>query len=501
MNTKILKLLIVILISITNFHTNAESWNIVPVSWTWIINIENLNQVENNQETVEEEINLEDELKKDWIDLNSATQEEKSIVEKANDMKNLEIDRLFWKTIEEKNINTLENVLAWLEIKKELASNQLSEIENNLKMLQKNIEDNNKTIASLKNNESITKIKSEVWKLEEINQNLKNDLDIKQSLISELESDLKKYSASEEKYELLMTDYLDAKKEKVKKLWNEKVKKLYYLLAFLSLFLIVYIVKILLLKNEKFKKRHPNFWEYFDLLFWISLVIFLVLYLFYLFPDLYALLILISSALILINSQVISSFVASLILFRHFKIWDIIKIWTERWKIIKMNPLSTVIKKINDYWVIENEEINIPNIDLLKEKVTLAKSSQIKENVFNIILSLKWNKDIFEIIDNIRENILLKMLDNKLVTLNPENTDTFKTKYEHIDQDKIKVTFYWIWNSELNRKIEKRIIQYIKEYIYFEETDTNKKNCKNQNKNTNEWTIQKAAIVEEQINY
>jgi hypothetical protein len=37
---------------------------------------------------------------------------------------------------------------------------------------------------------------------------------------------------------------------------------------------------------------------------------------------------------------------------------------------------------------LESEEVNIPNIDLLKEKVTLAKNSLIKENIFNIILSL-----------------------------------------------------------------------------------------------------------------
>ncbi len=501
---KILKSLVALIWLICYLQWYAENLEInlssnTNISWLTNINDYDNNSEINQSENSENNIKLEDELKKDWITLNSANDKNTNIVDLANDLKNKEINKLFWKTEEEKNINTIENVLASLEIKKDLASNQLEEIENSLKLLQKNIEDNNKTITSLRESKNITEVKNELQKLEEINEELKKDLERKENLIFDLNSDLKKYVSSEEKYQLLMSDYIEAKKERDTKIWNEKIKKLYYLLSFLSIFLIIYVIKNILIKNEKFIKSRPNFWEYFDLLYWISLVIFLVIYVFYLFPELYALVILISSALILINAQVISSFVASLILFRHFKIWDIIKIWTEKWKIIKMNPLSTIVRKINEYWVIENEEVNIPNIDLLKEKVTLAKNSQNKENVFNIILSLNWKKDIFEIVDNIRENIFSKMLDKKLTTLNPDNNDTFKTKYEHIDQDKIKITFYWIWNSELNRKIEKRIIQYIKNYIYFDEWEKNKTKKQTSTKKTSDWNVQKIAIIQEQM--
>ena len=53
-------------------------------------------------------------------------------------------------------------------------------------------------------------------------------------------------------------------------------------------------------------------------------------------------------------------------------------------------------------------------------------------------------KDLFEIMDYIKEEILLKILKERLYTLNPLSTDTFKTKYEHIDLNKIKITFYWV---------------------------------------------------------
>lgn len=500
---KIIKSFTLVISLFCYFSSFAESWSIFLSSTSvssWAINLKEIKTdiIVSEEKNQLNEIDLENELKKDWIELNSATN--KTIIDKANEIKNVEVNKLFWKTVEENNINTIENVLETLEIKKELANNQLAEIENNLKILQKNIEDNNKTISSLKDSKNVNQVQNQLEKLEEINNSLKEELEKKEKLLDSLNKDLEEYNTSNEKYQLLMSDYIKTKTEKDKSIWKEKIQKLYYLLWFILLFAIIYIIKILLIRNEKFIKKNNNFWEYFDLLYWITIIIFLVMYIFYLFPELYALLIFISWSLIFINAQIIASFVASLILFRHFKIWDVVKIWTEKWKIVKMNPLNIIIKKINDYWVIENEEINIPNIDFLKEKVTLAKNSQIKENIFSIILSLKWNKDIFEIIDNIKENIFNKMLGEKLTTLNPNNLDTFKTKYEHTDQDKVKITFYWLWNSELNRKIEKKIIQYIKDYLYIEECSTTKKSSKKSEVKVSDNSLQKVSIIEEEAN-
>lgn len=460
------------------------------------------NTDQNNSTNSQTWVNLEEEFKKDWIELNTPSEWswDKTIIDKANEVKNREFEKLVWKTDEEKNIEALQTVIDELEIKKELNQKQLDDIQSNLKSLQESILENNKNIDLLKNWKNITEISKELADLEKNNEDLKEDLKFKEELVKDLQNSLAWYNLLEAKYKNLLESYVSVKKEKNDSILKEKQQKLVYLFVFIIIFTIIYLIKIVLVNNNNFRKKHENFWEYFDLIFWVSLVIFLVIYIFYLFPELYVLLIFISWSLIFINAQVISSFVASLILFRHFKIWDVIKIWTERWKIIKMNPLSTVIKKINDYWVIENEEMWIPNIDLLKEKVTLAKNSLIKENIFNIILSLKWEKDVFEIVDYIRENILFKMIEYKLTTLNPNNTDTFRTKYEHIDEDKIKITFYWLWTSELNRKIEKKIIQYIKEYLYYNACSTNKKSSWWKNKsNWHDIALQKAVIIEWEV--
>lgn len=505
-----IKILTTILLSVCYLNTYSETWNTIEIENTNTgttnlvnVNIQNLESIEENTKTEEKvDMTLEDELKKDWIELDSANSlqyENKSIIDKANAIKNKELDKLLWKTDEEKNIEAIETVLQELDIKKELNEVQLNEIQTNLKVLQKNIEDNNKNINLLKEWKKVREITKELEEIEKNNAVLKKELEFKEDLISDLQDSLAWYNILEVKYKKLLETYVDTKKEKENDLLKGKEQKVITLFIFLILFTIAYIIKILLVRNDKFMRKRENFWEYFNLVFWITLVIFLIIYIFYLFPELYVLLIFISWSLIFINAQVISSFIASIILFRNFKIWDIIKIWTDKWKIIKISPLSTIIKRINDYWVLESEEVNIPNIDLLKEKVTLAKNSLIKENIFNIILSLNWEKDLFEIIDNIKENILLKMLKEKLNTLNPLSTDTFKTKYEHIDSDKIKITFYWLWTSELNRRIEKEIIKYIKEFSDFNknfEDNTTKKYINLQN--NQDW-FRRASLIQDEI--
>ncbi len=504
MKTKI-KILTTLSILICYLNTYAETWSSIEEKNinTETINYINTNFTEPNTKTEESiKINLEEEFKKDWIELDSAideNEEDKTIVDKANDLKNKEFEKLLWKTDEEKNIQAIEIVLKELEIKKELNATQLSEIQTNLKVLQKSIEENNKNISILKEWKNIREISNEVDELEKNNIDLQKELDFKEDLINDLQNSIVWYNVLEAKYKALLETYVDTKKEKNDSILKNKEQKIVTLFIFLILFTIAYIIKTLLVRNNKFMRNRENFWEYFNLVFWITLIIFLIIFIFYLFPELYALLIFISWSLIFINAQVISSFVASIILFRNFKIWDVIKVWTEKWKIIKINPLSTIIKRINDYWVLENEEINIPNIDLIKEKVTLAKNSLIKENIFNIILSLNWEKDLFEIIDNIKENILLKMLKEKLNTLNPLSTDTFKTKYEHIDSDKIKITFYWLWSSELNRRIEKQIIQYIKEFTYFDKDLSNNNNKNNSSTSEKLDWYRRASIIQEEI--
>jgi hypothetical protein len=112
--------------------------------------------------------------------------------------------------------------------------------------------------------------------------------------------------------------------------------------------------------------------------------------------------------------------------------------------------------------MIEKDEISIPNINLIKDKVTVIKDIKEKDHIFYIILSLRNQKNIFDILTDIRKNIILKHLTEKPKSVNKNDEDMFKSKYEQIDSEHIRVNFYWIATDEINRKIEQEIINYLR---------------------------------------
>jgi hypothetical protein len=132
---------------------------------------------------------------------------------------------------------------------------------------------------------------------------------------------------------------------------------------------------------------------------------------------------------------------------------------------VRITPIHTIIKRINEHGMIEKDEINIPNINLIKDKVTLVKDIREKDHTFYIILSLKTTKNVFDILIEIRKNIILKHLTEQPKSINKNDEDMFKSRYEQIDSEHIRVNFYWIGTDEINRKIEQEIINYIKDHV------------------------------------
>jgi|GEM_PF-1273311 len=125
--------------------------------------------------------------------------------------------------------------------------------------------------------------------------------------------------------------------------------------------------------------------------------------------------------------------------------------------------------------MIEKDEISIPNIDLIKDKVTLVRDIKEKDHTFYIILSLKTTKNIFEILTEIRKNIILRYLTEQPKSINKNDEDMFKSRYEQIDSEHIRVNFYWIGTDEINRKIEQEIINYIRDHIFSNEKNEEEK--------------------------
>jgi hypothetical protein len=135
---------------------------------------------------------------------------------------------------------------------------------------------------------------------------------------------------------------------------------------------------------------------------------------------------------------------------------------TDTGKIVKITPLHTIIRKINEHGIVDGDEMSIPNINLIKDSVNVISDIHQKDHYFSIVLSLKNNEALFEIVDEIKKDILLKYLTHRPHSINPFDEDIYKTKYEYVDAENIKVIFYWVGTDELNRDIEKKIISYIK---------------------------------------
>lgn len=406
----------------------------------------------------------------------SQNQEEQTWMTEVLMQRKESLDSMLKKSPEEKDIEYVEGLLNELEIKKEVNNDFLNQIQNELKSIQSKIDTNDSKIKTYTELEvQNIEIKSELENLKKETQKLKNEVFFKESLIKDLKDTIDSYSLLEEKYKNLLESYVSLKKDKE----NEKLKnftdKLSILYFWIALFLSLYIGKILLQRNKIKNKIPENFFVYFDLFYGTFLVIFIILYLFFVYPQLYILLVFVSWSIIITNAVLISSFVSSFIIFRKFSIGDIIKMESETGKIIKITPLHTIIRKINEYGIIEKDEISIPNINLIKDKVNTVKNIHDKDHHFSIVLSLNTNENIFKVIDDIKTEILLKNLDHRPTSINKLDEDIFKTKYEQIDSENIKINFYWIWNDELNRKIEMKIIGYIKNVFF--------------NKSNNDWQL------------
>lgn len=400
-----------------------------------------------------------------------------NIVQDALDKRKEELNKVLEKSQEEKDLDYVQWLLNELEIKKEVNTNLLNNIKTELSKIQKNISINDTRLKlyetlDWKNQE----INTEIIGIKTENQKLKKEAYFKESLINDLKDTIDSYKILEVKYNNLLENYVSVKKMADNQKINDINTKLKIFYAWFIFFLIVYILKISLQNHEKFSQKFSeNFFAYYDLIYGIVLTIVVISYLFFIFPQLYILFVFVSWSIIVANVVLISSFVSSIIIFRKFSIGDIIKMDDDVWKIIRITPIHTIIKRINEHGMIEKDEISIPNIDLIKDKVTLVRDIKEKDHTFYIILSLKTTKNIFEILTEIRKNIILRYLTEQPKSINKNDEDMFKSRYEQIDSEHIRVNFYWIGTDEINRKIEQEIINYIRDHIFSNEKNEEEK--------------------------
>ncbi len=450
------KIILIVLIFF-NFNINYSFWE--ELYWSW--NEDKTNSLE----VIEKTYSGSESLIKEPIP-KALTEEEKeeNILNGFYKKRKEQIQKLIENTKEEKDIESIENLKLELEIKKSFDEEYLKKINSELSNLQKKIEQNNEFLEeSSKIKEKNSSLQKKIKEVLKNNSLLKKQSKFKEKIILDLKDSLNNYQLLDSKYKSLLSKYINIKKDKEKEKKEERERKLKYLYIFIITSFLIFLIKIII--SRKVDKKYESIFVYFDLIFTIIVILSLIGFFFYFFPQLYIMLLFISWYLLYINSSLIWSFIWSIIVLKNYNIWDVIKHKEDFWKIMRITPLFTWIRILNDNWILTNRRENIPNILLIKEQVTVFKKPELQEHNFDIILPLKNNYNIFRIVKEIKDNIILKSLTNRPINVDKNSSDIFKTKYTQLDLETVKISFFWIDENIISRKIEKKILWYIKELI------------------------------------
>ncbi len=377
------------------------------------------------------------------------------------------LSQLVSKDEEEKNIETMKDLVQEISIKKDFSNELLAQTTSKVEEFKNQVELNSQKISQISQISQISKLSSEqTLKLEDLkkeNDLLKKQIASKSLLINDLESTINNYSILQTKYESLLNKYVWIKKTAQDSEKENTNKKMFILYFVLTLFGIIYLIKFILYK--KYSHKYEKWLLYFDLIFWITAILTLIFFFFYIHPELYIVLVFISGYIIFINASIIWSFISSLIVIEKFAIWDVIEHENSIWKITRITPIFTIVRTMNKHWILTNKIISIPNLMLVKDKVNIVKEPSVLDREFSVILSLKDTENIFKLIDDIKDDILLKNLTRRMDNINLDDTDIFKVDNEQIDVDKIKVNFYWRATNTTSRKIERKILGFLKSKI------------------------------------
>ena len=413
---------------------------------------------------VEDTKESESKTEVDSIELPSYIEKPESELEKIYTERKDKITQLIDDEEDVQNVDSIKSAIEDIKIKTELNKDLFDDFSLQVKELEENILKNQELITELWSDSSKNSVddKLTIEKLQTLNSNYKKQISYKQLVIFDLEKSLDSLAILNEKYENILWKYVELKKDndlEKKEEFNNKMKVLYYVIAFS---LLLYVLKYFLAK--KFVPKYESYFLYFDLIHWIILIIFLIAFFFYIFPQLYVLLIFISGSLIFVNAPLISSFVSSVIVFRKYKIWDVIKYDENMGRIKMISPLFTTMSVLNKYWVISNDIETIPNNLLIKEKVMIIQEPSLIDHEFSVALPLNGIWNIFKIIDEIKVNILLKNLNQRIANINHDDEETFKIFHTQTKPDFIMINFTWRASPNRSRKLEAKIISYVYNY-------------------------------------
>lgn len=407
---------------------------------------------ENNSETIIENIENLPVIMEDSTLLDDFLEKRKEVFELAEESK------------EEKDIKSIENLLQEIEIKKEFNNELVKDVRGELQSINETLIENKKIIDYLSQESSLwVEAKIQLETATKTVGELKTKLNFKEKLIEDLESTIQWYEILEQKYTVLLWQYTNVKKQLITK-QNDQTRQNYtYLFIIFIIAGFIYLIKKIIEKFFFTKYETPLL--YFDLIYWIVLTLVLVSYSFSIFPQLYLVMIFVASSIVIVLGHFISSFVASFSILKKFSIWDVVQIKGDMWKIIRISPISTVLRSMNTNGFLTNRLLHVSNDAMLKEQVIKIEKADIRGYYCTIVLPMKRNINFFKIIDEIEKDVLWVIHFPKAQHVDKNDHDNFKISYNQVKSTEIEVKFYWRSDMITNRKIEKRILWVVKRHL------------------------------------
>lgn len=275
----------------------------------------------------------------------------------------------------EKQYNNINNNLNSKKNNWDISKEVLENLQKQFNDLNKTINEKNQEIKELTEKDS-KKTKREINELEKKKIELEKKILVEKNKVLALEWEISELEIYKKRYEKLV---VEQNKEKIR----EREQNLaIYLWIFLT-YLIISWLSLRFIKNSQKK----SFFNIISLaIFILSIIIFTLV----INPWFVIIFIIIAWSVVLAFKDFIVSFIASILILRRCKIWDLVEIEWKKWTINKISALNTTL--LTDTWeifLLNNFLISKPlklvesEKESIKVKIIISKN-EIKEKIKNI---------------------------------------------------------------------------------------------------------------------
>lgn len=277
----------------------------------------------------------------------------------------------------------------------EISWEVVEKLQKQFEELNKSIAEKNKEIEDLKEKDSL-KAKNEIYSLKEKKQELEKKINLEKEKILWLQSEIAELEIYKKRYDKLIND------EKIEKLKDREKN----LLIYFWILLVYLIISWFWLRIKNIQKK--SIYNVFSTIIFITSI---VLFTLVINPWFVIIFIIIAWSMVLAFKDFIVSLIASILILRKYKIWDLVEIEGRKWKINSISAFNTtLLTNSGEIFLLNNFLISKPLKLVEKDEQTLKLLFVVEKN--NLKEKLNKIKNVFKN-DEINYN-LMELEDNKI---------------------------------------------------------------------------------------